>query len=126
MGHHEDLAGGARRREHGVAILEGEGHRLLHQHVEPALQGGHGGGAVQVGGQADVYGVDLAGGEQVTIVAEPEDLLGRWLKEAVEGTVTPQEVGADVRHGHDLRLGHLRVACQVVPADAAQTDDPHS
>ena len=61
VGDHQLDVGSARRRvDHLLALLLGHRHRLLAQHVHARLGRAHGVLAVQVVGQRDVDGVDLA------------------------------------------------------------------
>ena len=103
--------------DHGVALLDVDGHRLLHQHVLARLQGGDGRLAVQGVGQAD--------DRQVDPVVVEQFLVGGIAAAAVLRADAVAGLRPGVGDGPHLRRFKGRRRPQVPVGDAARSDDSY-
>src|SRR5437870_6533935 len=118
----EDALGLPCHLEQGLALVDGQGERLLAIHVLAAPQGGDGGQRVPVVGRGDDHGVDVLAGAKLAEVAVTGDLVLVLLLRHFGDAF--QVLLVDVAAGHDAkRLVPLDVVEQPALEAVAGADD---
>ena len=118
----EDALGLPCHLEQGLALVDGQGERLLAIHVLAAPQGGDGGQRVPVVGRGDDHGVDVFAGAKLAEVAVTGDLVLVLLLRHFGDAF--QVLLVDVAAGHDAkRLVPLDVVEQAALEAVAGADD---